>query len=239
MSNRRDRLCKRLDPPRRLALVDADRHLHAAVREHLSKPEAGWHVEAYTSTKAAWPGIASTPPCVVLMDVAPPTATGLSCLRALRARLPDVPVVVYTAQDGAGLLLGTLSAGARGYLVKPLPVADLLPHLHKVLDGGLALCEKAERLLLEGLCGMNRTRASLGLSQREEQVILCLCHHRSNKECAVTLGISMATVHAHLARIFKKLNVHDRESAIRVFTQYLLGGGVKRSGAVPPGLDLF
>ncbi len=246
MSNRRDRLCKRFDPPRRLALVDADRHLHAAVREHLSKPEAGWHVEAYTSTKAAWPGIASTPPCVVLMDVAPPTATGLSCLRALRARLPDVPVVVYTAQDGAGLLLRTLSAGARGYLVKPLPVADLLPHLHKVLDGGLALCEKAERLLLEGLCGMNHTRASLGLSLREEQVILCLCQHRSDpsdKTCAEVLGISMATVHAHLARIFKKLNVHDRESAIRVFTQHLLGGGGKTVGrgsaGIRPFLDLL
>ncbi|HPY30671.1 MAG TPA: response regulator transcription factor [Verrucomicrobiota bacterium] len=239
MSNRRDRLCKRFDPPRRLALVDADRHLHAAVREHLSKPEAGWHVEAYTSTKAAWPGIASVPPCVVLMDVFPPTATGLDCLRALRARLPSVPVVVYTAQDDAGLLLRTLSAGARGYLIKPLPPADLLPHLHKVLDGGLALCEKAERLLLEGLRGLWLQHSALRLTWAEQQVMLCLCLHRRNKDCARALRISEATVHAHLASIYKKLNVHNRESAIQVFTQKLHGGGVKWPGAASAGLDRF
>lgn len=233
------------DQTRRLALVDADVNLRHTVREHFTGPDVGWHVDAYPTAQAAWPGLAAAPPCVVLMDVAPPTATGLGCLRNLRARLPEVPVVVYTAQDCAGMLLRTLSAGARGYLVKPLPPADLLPHLHKALAGGVAFCPRAEQLLVEDLRGLDEVNTSLGLSPREQAVMLCLCQHQSdpsNKTCAKELGISEATVHAHLARIYKKLNVHDRESALRVFTQHLRGGGRmagRGSAGIRPFLDLL
>lgn len=227
MKSRTDNATNRPHRPRRLALVDADASLHHAVREHLTGPAVGWHVDAYPTTQAAWPGLASAPPCVVLMDVTPPTATGLGCLRNLRARLPDVPVVVYTAQECAGMLLRTMSAGARGYLVKPLPAADLLPHLHKALAGGVAFCPRAERLLLEDVRGLDQVNASLGLSLREQELMLWLCRQRkdrSNKACAEALGMRTTTVHAHLARIFKKLGAHGREPAIRVFTQHLHGG---------------
>lgn len=225
MSNRADNPVNRPHRPRLLALVDADVNQHHTVREYFAGPEVGWHVDTYPTTQTAWPGLASAPPCVVLMDVAPPTATGLGCLRNLRARLPDVPVVVYTAQDCAGMLLWTMSAGARGYLVKPLPVADLLPHLHKALAGGVAFCPRAERLLAEAFALMRqRTVNQWGLTRREEEILTALCAHKTEKEIGVELRIETGTVHVHLMKIYKKLAVHDRASAIRNYLAAMRGG---------------
>lgn len=239
MNRRGDGNSDRPGQPRRLALVDADVSTHHAVREYFTCPAVGWQVDAYPTPQAAGTGLASAPPSVVLIDICPPTATGLACLRHLRARLPEVPVVVYSAQACAGMLLRALAAGARGYLVKPQPPAELRAHLEKVLAGGLALCRKAERCLLEDLQRLGHARTVPGLSLREQELMHCLCQHPSNKQCALALGISEATVHAHLARIFKKLGVHDRESAIRVFTQHLHGGGGKTPGRGSAGIRLF
>jgi DNA-binding NarL/FixJ family response regulator len=225
MSNRADNATNHPHRPRRLALVDADVNQHHCVREHFTAQEAGWRVDTYASAAEAWKGISAAPPHVVLMAISPSAAAGMGCIRSLKAHLPHVPVVMFTAQTQPGLLLQSLTAGARGYLIKPLSPAELLPHLHKVLGGGLALCGKAEQLLLERLHALGGDHSALGLSQREQQLMFCLCQHRSDKGCAEALGISESTVAVHLRSVFKKLGVHDRTAAIRGFLEFPLGGG--------------
>ncbi len=108
--------------------------------------------------------------------------------------------------------------------------ADLVKQLRKVLSGKLVLCEEAERLLLEGFAGLRqRPVKQWGLSRREEEIMTALCRQLSNKEIANTLGLSSATVHVHLDRIFKKLNVHNRTAAMQKFSNHLLGGGGKNA----------
>ena len=185
-------------------------------------------MDTYASTAEAWKGIPAAPPHVVLMDVSPSAAAGMGCIRSLNAQLPHVPVVVFTAQTQPGLLLQSMTAGARGYLIKPLSPADVMPHFHKVLGGGLALCGKAEQLLMERLHALGGDHSALGLSQREQQLMFCLCQYRSDKGCAEALGISESTVAVHLRSVFKKLGVHGRPAAIRRFLESLSGGGDKK-----------
>lgn len=242
MSNRLDRNGNGLHQPRRLALVDADVRLLHALCEHFAAQKNGWQVEAYTSPAEAWKAITARPSDVVLMDSFPAKPEQTDWLRTIQAGLPDLPVVLHVREVQSRVLLKAMMAGVRGCLIKPLPVADVLAQVNKVLAGGLALCPRAERLLLEGLRGLGRAKPALGLSRREQDVMFCLCQHRSNKECAAVLGISETTVHAHLASIFRKLQVHDRESALGLFMRQVQvggGGGVKPSGAAPPALDLF
>lgn len=210
---------------RRVALLDADASLHRAVRERFEKPEAGWLVDAYASTAEAWQAMAIAPPRLVLMDISPPNENGLACLRKLKARLPGTRVLACGSQECAHTVFRLLTAGAQGYLVKPVPPDDLPPHLHRAMAGELVLCGKARRLLLDAFHGLGRAGTSLNLSKREEEIMFCLCQHPSDKECTRALGICPTTVHAHLSRIYKKLNVHDRASALRRFKKSLLGGG--------------
>ena len=71
--------------------------------------------------------------------------------------------------------------------------------------------------MLDGLHSLGRNAAAGQLSHREQEIMTCVCHRQSNKEIAEALGISAATVHAHLSRIFKKLDAHSRSEAIRKY----------------------
>jgi DNA-binding NarL/FixJ family response regulator len=121
--------------------------------------------------------------------------------------------------------LKAVTAGASGFLVRPMAPADLLPHLEKALAGGVTFCPCAERLLLEAMHRLGRRDQSFSsLTMREREVMLSLCQHRSDKNVGAVLGISVKTVHAHLARVFRKLRVHDRQSAMCKFLKGLLEG---------------
>lgn len=61
-------------------------------------------------------------------------------------------------------------------------------------------------------------------TRREEEVLAALCRQLSNKEIASALGLSPATVHAHLNRIFKKMNVPNRTAAKQIFSKFLSWG---------------
>ena len=220
-----DRNWTRLKQTLRLALVADDPSAHHALRRQLSWLDADWQVEVYTDAASALRDIPASPPHVVLMEVALPDLPGIECTKKLKAAVPDLPVVFYTARADSRTLLEGMMAGASGYLIKPVASAELVLHLCKAVMGGLALCARAEGLLLESLHRLGRASTRLGLSWREQESMLCLCQHRSHKECAGVLGISEATVHAHLARVYKKLHVHDRESAVRLFMGRLSGGG--------------
>ena len=109
--------------------------------------------------------------------------------------------------------------------VKNSARSGLVPLLNKAMNGGLALCANAESLLLQAMQRTHPAPPEWGLTQREEEVLLCLCRERSNKAMATVLGLSERTVHVHLAAIYKKLNVHDRNSAIQKFTTKWSWGG--------------
>ena len=83
------------------------------------------------------------------------------------------------------------------------------------------LCREAEKALLDFLHWTGATLSPQGLTRREREIVGSLAENLSNKENAVRLGVSTATVHAHLDHLFRKLGVHKRLEAVAK----LLGGG--------------
>ena len=222
----------------RVAVVDDDPALHAQVREQLQQAGEPWHVTAYHSGADALKGMAAALPQVVLMDIGMPEMSGIECAHQLKQKHPALPVVMHTRRAQPDLVMSALRAGARGYMVKTAALNGLVPLLNKAITGGLALCVEAERLLMEAMHRSLPAAPEWGLTRRENEVLLCLCRHLSNKEIATALGLSEKTVHVHLAGIFKKLKVHDRKSALQKFTAKRSGGG-KMAGRDFDGLDLF
>ena len=208
--------------PVRVALLDGDAATHITIRSHLAANELKWRLDTHTHGTPAWAALRAAPPHLILLERTLPDGCGLEWLRRSKRLFPELPIVILTAQGCAKTMWDTLLAGAHGYWVKGGDAADLVNQLPKVLAGQMALCHQSERLLPQAFATMQqRTVNQWGLSRREEEIMAALCRNSSNKEIACALGLSSATVHAHLSHIFKKLNVHDRTAATQKFSKHL------------------
>jgi DNA-binding NarL/FixJ family response regulator len=210
----------------RVALLDGDTALHATFRSHLAAHEPDWQLDPHTHGTSAWRAVRAAPPQLVLLERTLPDGCGLEWLRRCQRQWPDLPVVMLTTQNCVKTLWAAMAAGAHGYWVKGGDDSGLVGQLRNVLAGKPAFCDQAERLLLQAFALMRQRAVNQwGLSPREEEVLAALCRQLSNKEIASALRLSPATVHAHLNRIFKKMNVANRTAAIQKCSKHLGGGG--------------
>ena len=156
-------------------------------------------------------------PDVVLMDIFLPRMSGIECLARLKAKLPEVQIVILTAMDNQELLFMALKAGADGYLLKRTKPADLRSALLDVLNGGVPMTSQiARRLIASFRTNTESKDESLKLSLREEQILQLVSRGHSNKLIADKLSMSFETVCTHLKRVFKKMHVNSRtEAAMR------------------------
>ena len=205
----------------RLVLLDSDLSLHRAVRDYVAGADAGWHVDAYADADAGLKSMQASPPTVALVEADLPGRAGIVCLRRLRLRWPELPIVVWSTRRDSLSVLQTMSGGTFGFLFKPLPLAELVRMLEKAVDGGLPLCGKAERLLKDELRGVGRLGENIKLTERERDVMLCLCQAMSVKDIAHRLGMAPSTVHSHKDHIFRKLGVKTSKAAAQTFSAHV------------------
>jgi DNA-binding NarL/FixJ family response regulator len=139
-----------------------------------------------------------------------PRMDGLEAIRRIRRQAPGVHILVLTTFDTDSDVLPAIEAGAIGYLLKDVPVADLLRAVRSAAQGESVLAPAAAARL------MSRVRAPVHdtISQRELQVLRLIAEGMTNREAAAKLFISEASVKTHLAHIYDKLGVHDRASAV-------------------------
>ncbi|MCA2188508.1 response regulator transcription factor [Nonomuraea cavernae] len=161
--------------------------------------------------------VAEHRPDVVLMDIRMPGVDGLTATERLRATKAPPEVLVLTTFHADAQVLRALRAGAAGFLLKDIPPAELVGAIRKVAAGEPILSPVVTRQLIahvsEGGAGgrADRARALLGrLSEREREVALAVGRGGSNAEIARELYMSVATVKAHVSRIFTKLALNNR-----------------------------
>jgi len=156
-------------------------------------------------------------PDVVLMDLRMPVLGGLEATRELH-RKPDPPrVIVLTTFDADEHVLGSIAAGADGFLLKDTAPAHILEAVKRVAAGEPMLSPSATRSLIDRVrtvAAGDRTTAALArldtLTERERDVALLVGRGLSNAEIAGELHVSVPTVKAHVSRLFDKLGVTNR-----------------------------
>lgn len=136
----------------------------------------------------------------------------------LRERFPKAVVVILSERYSHDHMIGSLRAGASGYLLKQVSCEILIKSLELVSLGEHVFPEQAVQLLcredsLEGLSRQANTRSSDIFSPREVEVLRGLGEGKSNKVIARQWGISEATVKVHVKAIFRKLQVKNRTEA--------------------------
>ena len=158
-------------------------------------------------------------PDIVLLDTSGRGEAGITDLVRVRRSVPDTAVLVLTDLDDERALLRALRTGAQGYVRSPRPTDGLVQDLLRVaagelvVDGDLAVRATA---LAARLLDLDRSPAELlGLTEREVEVLSRLEDGATAREIGVELFVSHETIRSHLKRIYRKLGVHDRPSAVR------------------------
>lgn len=170
--------------------------------------------------------VASVRPDLVLLDLNLPGLGGVETCRELKAKLPDLRVVILTMSNDLNSIFDAVRAGACGYLLKDIASDQLLDSIDQIYhEGGILEPFLARRLLAEfsanklpGSAPGARTATeealpNANLSPREVEILQQVVAGRSNKEIANELSISKYTVGNHINNIFRKLGVNDRTQA--------------------------
>jgi DNA-binding NarL/FixJ family response regulator len=152
---------------------------------------------------------------VILTDIGLPGMSGIDGIRALRERLPDVPILALTVYDSDDQVFRALCAGASGYLLKNTPPARLLDSLREVAAGGAPMSPEVARRVLRLFRDFTPpVQASYRLTPQEHELLKLLVDGHHKKTAAAALGISINTVSFHLKHIYEKLQVHSKTEAV-------------------------
>ncbi len=136
---------------------------------------------------------------------------GIETTAALRALDPAPVVLILTTFDRDAEILGTIEAGAAGYLLKDVAPEVIIEGIKRAAAGDMVLAPDLASRVLRGI------RSPLPkLTNREIEVLRLLATGSTNKEIARVLFVTEATVKSHLAHIFTKLDVDSRSRAIHV-----------------------
>jgi DNA-binding NarL/FixJ family response regulator len=187
---------------------------HAIVREGLARlldRTEGIEVvgSAADGAEAVAAAVAARPD-VVLMDLAMPNVDGITATRRIVAEAPGANVVVLTSFGDNTRIHDALDAGALGYLLKDADAAEVVRAIRAASRGEAPLDPRVARAVL----ARGTTPAALSaMTTREREVLALLGTGLPNKVIARRLGISEATVKAHLTRIFRQIGVTDRTQA--------------------------
>ncbi len=148
-------------------------------------------------------------PDLILCDILMPELDGPGVLEALRAdpHTAKIPFIFLTAKGERSDLRTGMNLGADDYLIKPVPIEELLAAVRARLERRRQQSEfKAEFKSAQPL-------ESLGLSPREAEILLWVAQGKANSEIAIILEISASTVKKHLEHIFQKLGTENRTAA--------------------------
>ena len=210
-----------------VVIVEDNPRLRTTLEQVLGEAEGCRLVGAFATVADAVQGIPSLAPDVILMDINLPDGTGVDCVAALAPQLPQTQILMLTAYQDPDTTFRAITAGARGYLVKPVKAARLVEAIREIREGGVPMSRTIARKVIEAFSRMNAdSRAAapaqpasvpedaVSLTPREQQVLELLVAGCSYKEAASQLGISTSTVGVYVARIYEKLHVSSRREIV-------------------------
>jgi DNA-binding NarL/FixJ family response regulator len=153
-------------------------------------------------------------PDVVVMDIRMPGMDGIEATRMISADDLGSRVLILTTFDDDDYVYASLRAGASGFVVKHMPLEDILTAIRVVAAGDALLAPGVTRRLIDEFARQPgpapEVRQIAGITERERQVLTLVGRGMSNAEIAQHLYVSVATVKTYVGRLIAKLGARDR-----------------------------
>ncbi len=157
-------------------------------------------------------------PDIAILDFAMPVLNGIETTRQILAANPETRVLILSMHQSEQIVREVLEAGAQGYLLKSDAGRDLVRAIEALLDSKTYFTASVARMLLDGYLTSARSEgASAGsrLSPREREIVQMLAEGQSNKEIALSLGISVNTVETHRSNVMQKMGFRSITELVR------------------------
>ncbi|WP_315918594.1 response regulator transcription factor [Mesorhizobium sp. SP-1A] len=151
---------------------------------------------------------------LVLLDLSMPGASGLSGLISLRGIHPTVPMVIVSAHDDPVTIRRALDLGASGFISKSASMDDIRAAVRAVLAGDIAAPVGMDLGVERDPEVSDLIRRLQTLTPQQTRVLGMLAEGLLNKQIAYELGVSEATIKAHVSAILQKLGVDSRTQAV-------------------------
>lgn len=173
-------------------------------------------------------------PDLVMLDLNLPDVTGLSGLLKIKGKMPDVPVMVFSAEASSDTIQALLSAGAAGYVPKEAS--------HKVLERALQDVREGRKFMPPGFSpsarptGREMTSQQVAqkiadLTPQQGRIMKLICAGKANKQIAYEMSLAEATVKAHITALLRRLGVNNRTQAAMLVRSASIDGSPNISDA--------
>jgi DNA-binding NarL/FixJ family response regulator len=206
----------------RIAIVDDHAMVRAGLRQFFSDQTDFEVVAEAASGREALDIVRGGEVDVVLLDISMPGQNGVDTLAAIRARAPDLPVLILSGFDEAHYATTLLRMGASGYLNKDCDPDEIVRAIRTVNRGRKYVSASLAERLAEGLSAGDDRPAHEQLSERELQVFLRLARGETIGHMADGLCLSVKTVSTYRSRVMEKMHLSSNSE----LTYYALKNGL-------------
>lgn len=206
-----------------VAIVEDDARLRRVLNDVFAASGDCTCVGVFRNGASAVEGIPALQPDVIIMDINLPDISGVECVARLAPQLPDTKIIMLTVYQDVDMIFKALSAGAHGYLAKPVMPDELLEAVRGIRTGAVPMSPPIARKIIDAFLQVPVAPVQApavgdaGLGAREQQVLQHVINGLSQKEIAKELGISVSTVNTYIQRIYEKLHVRSRSAIIAKF----------------------
>lgn len=204
----------------KIAIVEDEVRFRQSLRRVIESKADYRCVAEYGLGEEAVEGIPGDRPDVVLMDLNLPDASGADVTARLKARLPDLSVVILTVYNDADHIFKALRAGAGGYLLKQATAVEIIEAISEAYRGGAPMTSEIARKVIAAFHETKPAPSPMeALAPREQEILELVANGYANKEIADKLAITLSTVCWYLHEIYKKLHVQSRVQAVNKLRQ--------------------
>ena len=170
-------------------------------------------------------------PDVILMDVRMPVLDGVAATETIRARHPDINIIVLSTFDDDEYVFKALRHGARGYLLKTIPMEELAQAIRTVHSGGALMNPEIAVKVFDHFArsgappatGPRPLESVPGLNRSDLKIVKLIAAGLSNREITARMNLSEGTVRNYISNILLKLHLRDRTQIALWAVQHGLG----------------
>jgi len=157
-------------------------------------------------------------PDIITMDIGMPVINGLEATRLIKAKCPNIAILVFTVYTDREYIFQLLEAGAAGYLTKEVYAGEIVSAIRMIVAGESVLTPSVLKEIIQNSKPRPPKLASniidYSLSQRELFLLKLAAEGLSNKNIAIEMNISANTVKSYLVQLFTKMDVSSRTEAV-------------------------
>jgi DNA-binding NarL/FixJ family response regulator len=207
------------EKPIRTAIVEDDPTLRKMLVALLQADPDYAVVAEFAEGKTAIAELSHLSLDIVLVDLGLPDISGIDVIRTVKALSPACSALVVTTFGDEKTVTAAIEAGADGYLLKGTALEELKRDIHALRDGGSPLSPMIARKLLNrmqapAIAAAPDAGGETALTPREREILEMIAKGFSYAETSAICAIATATVHSHLKRIYRKLEVHSKTEAV-------------------------